>query len=287
MYQIKQSSTARPLMFLMVDGTDHVTGKTGLSPTVTLSKNGASFASPSGVVSEVGSGWYKVAGNATDSNTLGPLALHATATGADPTDVMYDVVALDPHDGVRAGLTALPNAAADAAGGLPISDAGGLDLDAQRSDVAAILVDTGTTLQGELDGIQADTEDIQSKIGSPAGASVSADIAAVKVDTAAILVDTGTTLDGKIDAILADTGTDGVVIATATQTAIADALLNRDMGAGTDSNTRSPRNALRALRNKVSVPDGIVYKEDDSTAAWSFTTTTDAAEDPITVITPA
>ena len=38
--------------------------------------------------------------------------------------------------------TALPNAAADAAGGLTISDAGGLDLDAQRADVAAVLVDT-------------------------------------------------------------------------------------------------------------------------------------------------
>ena len=61
--------------------------------------------------------------------------------------------------------TALPNAAADAAGGLPISDAGGLDLDAQiGTDIDAILVDTGTTLQGELDGIQADTEDIQSRI---------------------------------------------------------------------------------------------------------------------------
>jgi hypothetical protein len=46
--------------------------------------------------------------------------------------------------------TALPNAAADAAGGLPISDAGGLDLDAQRTDVAAILVDTGTTLDGRI-----------------------------------------------------------------------------------------------------------------------------------------
>jgi len=32
------------------------------------------------------------------------------------------------------------------------------------SDVAAILVDTGTTLQGELDGIQADTEDIQTRL---------------------------------------------------------------------------------------------------------------------------
>ena len=36
------------------------------------------------------------------------------------------------------GLTALPNAAADAAGGVPISDAGGLDLDAMAADVVNI-----------------------------------------------------------------------------------------------------------------------------------------------------
>lgn len=42
--------------------------------------------------------------------------------------------------------TALPNAAADAAGGLPISDAGGLDVDTLDSNVSAVLTDTGTTL---------------------------------------------------------------------------------------------------------------------------------------------
>lgn len=61
--------------------------------------------------------------------------------------------------------TALPNAAANAAGGLPISTAGSLDLDARiGTDIPAILVDTGTTLQAELDGIQADTEDIQTRL---------------------------------------------------------------------------------------------------------------------------
>lgn len=63
--------------------------------------------------------------------------------------------------------TALPDAAADAAGGLPISDAGGLDLDAQiGTDIDAILADTGTTLQAELDGIQADVEDLQTQVGT-------------------------------------------------------------------------------------------------------------------------
>ncbi len=44
--------------------------------------------------------------------------------------------AMDFNDAVRGGMTALPNAAADGAGGLPISDAGGLDMDA-KLDVAA------------------------------------------------------------------------------------------------------------------------------------------------------
>lgn len=114
----KQSDTTYPLFFFMVDSTDHVTGKTGLSPTVTISKNGGSFASPSGAVTEVGNGLYKVAGNATDSNTVGELWIHATGTAADPTDTSYTIVAYDPFDAVRLGLTALPNAAAEASGGL-------------------------------------------------------------------------------------------------------------------------------------------------------------------------
>lgn len=95
-YLIKQSSTARPLMFLMIGSTDHIIGKTGVSPTVTISKNGAAFASPAGAVSELSNGWYKVAGNDTDSNTLGVLILNASGTGADSCDDRFEVVAFDP-----------------------------------------------------------------------------------------------------------------------------------------------------------------------------------------------
>ncbi len=117
-YAIKQSTTAYPLVFLMVDSADHITGKTGLTVTVTLSKAGAAFGAAAGAVSEISAGWYKVAGNATDTGTLGPLALHATSSGADPTDMIFEVVSYDSQDAVRLGLTALPNAAAEAAGGL-------------------------------------------------------------------------------------------------------------------------------------------------------------------------
>jgi hypothetical protein len=73
----------------------------------------------------------------------------AVATGVDYVDVGGTVTGMvviggrirltdvDLSDAVRGGMTALPNANADAAGGLAISDAGGLDLD-------AILVDTNS-----------------------------------------------------------------------------------------------------------------------------------------------
>lgn len=107
-YLIKQSATAQPLMFFMQDSAaSRPLGKTGLSPTVTLSKNGGAFASPAGAVTEVANGWYKVAGNATDSATLGPLTLYATASGADPCTDVFGVVAYDPQDAAGLGLSRL------------------------------------------------------------------------------------------------------------------------------------------------------------------------------------
>lgn len=88
---IAQNQTAVPLPFLMVQSVDHISPLTGAAPTVVLSKNGAAFASPAGAVAEIGNGWYKVAPNATDANTLGPLLLHATASGADPADAVFEV----------------------------------------------------------------------------------------------------------------------------------------------------------------------------------------------------
>lgn len=100
-YPILQSSTESPLIFFMVESADHITGLTGASPTVTISKNGAAFASPSGAVSEIANGFYKVAGNATDTGTLGPIALHATAASGDPCDIVVAyVTTCDPQTNI-------------------------------------------------------------------------------------------------------------------------------------------------------------------------------------------
>lgn len=151
MYQVQQSTTNFPLLFFMVNSTDHVSAVTGLTPTVTLSKNGGSFASPSGSVTEIANGWYQVAGNATDTNTLGPLVLHATGTGADPFDAIFPVVAFNPRDSVRMGMTALPNAAAEAAGGLYTrgSGAGQINQNANgQVDARAVAISSGAITSG-------------------------------------------------------------------------------------------------------------------------------------------
>jgi hypothetical protein len=151
---IQQAQTAQALPFLMVDSTDHLAPKTGLTPTVTLSKNGGAFSAPAGAVTEIGSGWYKVAGNATDSGTLGPLILHATASGADPVDVQFAVVAFNPLDAVRLGITGLPNAVAGANGGLPLGDASGRttvgSIAANAVNAAALATDAVTEIQTGL-----------------------------------------------------------------------------------------------------------------------------------------
>lgn len=77
--------------FFMTDSADHLTGKTGLTVAVTLSKAGAAFAAAGGTVTELTSGWYKIALTTTDTNTSGDLAFHCTSAGADATDFMDQV----------------------------------------------------------------------------------------------------------------------------------------------------------------------------------------------------
>jgi hypothetical protein len=96
--RLLKQSTARDIMVFMADSTDHVTGKTGLTLTITASKNAAAFASITPTVTERGDGWYKLALTSSHSDTLGDLALHITGTGADPADVLCQVVQYLPGE---------------------------------------------------------------------------------------------------------------------------------------------------------------------------------------------
>ena len=103
-YEIPHNSSSWPLVFLLISEVDHITGLTGASPVVQISKCGTAFAAPDGAISEIGNGWYQVAGNAGDTSLLGPLVLHATANGADPTDWLYPIVTVDAYSTTSFGL---------------------------------------------------------------------------------------------------------------------------------------------------------------------------------------
>lgn len=101
----KQNDTTKVILFYMVDSTDHVTEETGLTLTVTVSKNGGAFGAVSGTVAEVANGVYKLTPVAGDVDTLGPAVFRATATGADSFNVEGRVVSFDPYDAAGLGLS--------------------------------------------------------------------------------------------------------------------------------------------------------------------------------------
>jgi len=103
--RIPQGATIRvPLQAYLAS--DHVSPATGKTIAVTVSKNGASYASPSGGATnatEVGSGSYYVDLSTTDTGTAGPLFVKGAEGMIDNVIAIYNVV--NAHN---AGLDALP-----------------------------------------------------------------------------------------------------------------------------------------------------------------------------------
>lgn len=118
-------------------------------------------------------------------------------------------------------------------------------------------------------------------VGNNLNATVSSRATQSSVDIVAGYLDTEiAAIKAKTDNLPASPAATGD-IPTATQNA--DALLNRDMSAVSDTNARSPLNALRFIRNKWSIAGTTltVTKEDDATSAWTATVTAAPGADPI------
>jgi hypothetical protein len=107
--------------------------------------------------------------------------------------------------------------------------------------------------------------------------------------TAAAVADLPTNAELATALAAADDAVLSAIDAVPTATENADALLNRDMSAVSDTNDRSPLNALRFLRNKWSLAGTTltVTKEDDTAAAWTATVTAAPGADPISGSDPA
>lgn len=205
--QILRQSTASQSIIIgpFVDSTDGNTAETGLTianTDIRLSKNGANIAaknSGGGTHDELG--YYTITLDATDTDTVGRLQVAVHVSGALPVYHDFTVVEENVYDAIYASSAAL------------------------GTDVAAILTDTGTTLDGAIatidanvDAILADTstdgvaiststiEGIADQVwdeatsGHVAAGSFGARLAIVRSNTAQAGSGTGITLDASASA---------------------------------------------------------------------------------------
>lgn len=311
---VKAGSTSRLEHVFILDSTSTIgAGKTGLTnASVTAfyfrpgdtSTTGRSITLSAGTLGTWSSGGFKEVSatdmpglyeigipNAIFASTVNHAVVMIKGTGIAPVLLEYDLVAYDPLDNVRLGLTALPNAVAGTVGGLPTGNASGevtvgsLATTAQTNTAAAVwnallasyttsnsfgarIVRTRSTSASNeafitgSNHIAADVHEMQ------AGVIVAADFAA-----------------GAIDA--------NALNATALA-AIADYMLLRKLdrtgqGTGSTANERTVLSALRYLRNAVDISASTmtIMTEDDTTTAWTATLSSTAGLNPVTGIDPA
>jgi hypothetical protein len=107
MLLVKLNDVSKKALIFMADVNNSASGKTGLTPVVRISKNGAAFGAGAGTVSELEGGFYAYTYGAGDVDTLGPLGIRATAAGAVDFPGVRQVVAFDPYDATGLGLSSV------------------------------------------------------------------------------------------------------------------------------------------------------------------------------------
>ena len=116
----------------------------------------------------------------------------AAANNSIMRPLMIDVTDVDLRDSVRGGMTALPNAAANAAGGLTVSIAGALDLDAMNTNI---------------NDIETDTTDIQSRIPAAlVGGAMDSDVSVIQANAISAASIAAAAMNGKGDWNIGKTG---------------------------------------------------------------------------------
>lgn len=148
--QNESTAARRKVPIKMVDSTDGITEKTGLTLTVQIRKVGGTWASSAGTVTEpfTGQGSYEYQATAGELDTAGLWEYRVTGTGARRFDGLAMIFPADLYDAVRLGLTSLPNAAAEATGGLFTRGTGAGQINANANgqiDARTVALSSGGT----------------------------------------------------------------------------------------------------------------------------------------------
>lgn len=297
MLLLRKNTAGQRVFFGLVNATSGA-AVTGASVTGQRAIDSGAQAAITGTIAEIGNGQYRADLSQADTNGdfIGYLF---TATGAVPVSRFARTTNADLLDGVRLGLTALPNANAGAAGGLPTGNASG------QVTVASIVTDgvsAAAFSQAAADKVWASATrsltaavtvgTINANVITAASLATDAgdEIAAAVWGAAARTLTGSVTVSGSVAVGSIGSGAiDAASIAAAGANKIADHIWRRSIasveasGDGDAYSVRSPLQALRKLINRVRVNAGAleIYKEDDTTISLSQTLTTNPAAEPI------
>lgn len=146
--QNEATAARRRIPIYLVDVDDGITPKTGLTfaaGDAKIDKDGGGEANHGGTFTELATGSYYYEATQGELDTLGYWTLKIVKTGVRVYIALGQVIATNVYDSVRLGLTALPNAAAEAAGGLITrgTGTGQLNVSTGKADAQVKGIDAG------------------------------------------------------------------------------------------------------------------------------------------------
>lgn len=319
---LKQSVAVDVTVGPMVDNVDGFTAETALTVTqseVRLAKNGGAYAqkNESTSLTHQENGYYLCKLDTTDTNTLGLLRLAVNESGALPIFEDFHVVTANVYDtlfstdkfevDVQQWIGSAPNALASgrvdsAVGAMTAGIITSSVLAADAITAAKVAADVSTEIAAAISipsaASVADAVWDEARAGHTGSGSFGEGVASVTGAVGSVTGNVGGNVTGSVGSVaaggitassLAADAITAAKVAADVGTEFAEALLKLDLSTVTGEAARSVLNAVRLLRNKVSIAAGTmtVRKEDDTTSAWTAAVTTDAAADLITTIDPA
>lgn len=303
---------------MLLDSIDGTTAKTGItfsSGDIKVSKNGGAEANHAGTVTELAGGVYYYEATSTELDTLGYISIRFTKatvrTFISVSQVVSAVTAAPTAAAIRTEMdsnsTKLANLDTNIASRLASSsytaaptavavrqemDSNSTKLANMDATISSRLAASGYTAPPTTVAIRTEMDSNSTKLAK-LDETISSRLAASSYTAAPTAVQVRQEIDSnstKLDVTTGSRLAASSYSAAPSATSIADAILTRDWTAVTGEASRSVLNALRALRNKVSrtsATEITVTEEDDTTAAWTATITTDNSASPITGVDPS
>jgi len=268
-----------PIWLVGSDGTTPPSTQAAGQPQINWLARGTATVNTSATLSavSVNAGEYYVELTASEVSCPGVAAIHYRSAAAIPNSTYFKCVRYDSNDSMRLGLFGLPNAAAEAAGGLITRGTGTGQLNVSAGSVGLLAAShSGVTIQGVT------LVNSSVTIANANYSAVTVRIAAVSYS--GVSVEVFNIAPGTYSGVTVAVND----VAQSARSLIADDLLRRNLAAGGHGG-RSVQDALRPLRNRVDLEGSAmtVYTEDDTTSAWTASVTTTSSSQFIAGVNPA